>query len=265
MQLGRREFIGLSLLTFLVACGANTSNSKSPQGVTLTVSAAASLQKAMDEIGKKYQEKQPNIEINYHFDASGALQQQIEQGAPVDIFISAAPKQMNALETKGFLLTGTRQDFLKNQVVLIAPKEAINISDFKDLSDNQVKKIVIGKPESVPVGEYSKEVLTSLKLYDKLQDKLVFAKDVRQVLSYVETGNVDAGIVYQTDAKLSDKIKVIAIAPETSHSPIIYPIAVLKDSKSTEAAKMFVQFLFSDEAKVVFKNYGFTMVNDSGN
>ena len=262
MQLGRREFIGLSLLAFLAACGANTTKSQRPQPVNLTISAAASLQNVMDKIAKKYQDKQPNITINYHFNASGALAQQIEQGAPVDIFISAAPKQMNALEIKGLLLTDTRQEFLKNQVVLIAPKDGNNISNFKDLSDDRFKKIVIGKPESVPVGEYSKEVLTSLKLYDKLKDKLVFAKDVRQVLSYVETGNVDAGIVYQTDAKLSDKIKVIATAPETSHSPIIYPIAVLKDSKSTEAAKMFVQFLFSDEAKVVFEKYGFTMVKD---
>ncbi len=99
---------------------------------------------------------------------------------------------------------------------------------------------------SVPGGEYSKEVITSLKLYDKLQDQLVFAKDVRQVLSHVETGNVDTGIVYKTDAKLSNKIKVIATAPETSHSPIIYPVAVLKDSKNTEAAKMLVHFLSSD-------------------
>ncbi len=262
MQLSRRKFIGLSLLTFLAACSANTTKSKSPQPVNITISAAASLQNAMNDIGKKYQKQSPNITIDYHFDASGALQQQIEQGAPVDVFISAAPKQMNALEIKGFLLTDTRQDLLKNQVVLIAPKEVKNISDFKDLNGNQVKKIVIGKPESVPVGQYSKEVLTSLKLYDKVQDKLVFAKDVRQVLSYVETGNVDVGIVYKTDAKLSDKVKVIATAPETSHSPIIYPIAVLKDSKNTEIAKMFVQFLSSGEAKAVFEQYGFTMVKD---
>lgn len=257
MQLGRRGFIGLSLLAFLAACGTNTTKSQGSQTVTITVSAAASLQNALEEIEQVYRKETPNVTIIYNFASSGSLQQQIEQGAPVDIFISAAPKQMNALQKKELLLTNTRHDILKNEVVLIVPKDATNIADFKDLTSARVKKVALGDPESVPVGQYSKEVLTSLKLSDKIKPKLVFAKDVRQVLSYVETGNVDAGIVYKTDAKLSDKIKVIATALPAYHSPIIYPVAVLKNSKNPDLAKKLVQFLSSDTAKKVFEKYGF--------
>lgn len=253
----RRRFIGLSLLAFLAACSTNTTKSQSPQTVTITVSAAASLQNAMEEIQQLYRKETPNVTIIYNFASSGSLQQQIEQGAPVDIFMSAASKQMNALANKDLLLTDTRQDLLRNEVVLIVPKDAKSIADFKDLTSDSVKKIALGDPESVPVGQYSKEIFTSLKLSDKIQPKLVFAKDVRQVLSYVETGNVDAGIVYKTDAKLSDKIEVVATALPAYHTPIVYPVAVLKDSKNPDVAKKIVEFLSSDTAKQVFEKYGF--------
>ncbi|HBE16793.1 MAG TPA: molybdate ABC transporter substrate-binding protein [Cyanobacteria bacterium UBA11149] len=253
----RRRFIGLSLLAFLAACSTNTNKSQSPQTVTITVSAAASLQNVMEEIQQLYRKENPNVTIIYNFASSGSLQQQIEQGAPVDIFMSAASKQMNTLANKDLLLTDTRQDIIKNEVVLIVPKDAKGIGNFKDLSSDIVKKIAIGDPESVPVGQYSKEVFTSLKLSDKIKPKLIFAKDVRQVLYYVETGNVDAGIVYKTDAKLSDKIEVVATALPAYHAPIVYPVAVLKDSKNPDVAKKFVQFLSSDTAKQVFEKYGF--------
>jgi molybdate transport system substrate-binding protein len=254
-------------VAFLVVVGCSQVKTTTPspastaqaQSVTLTVSAAASLQDAMKAIGSAYSQEKPNVSITYNFGSSGSLQQQIEQGAPVDVFISAALKQMNALQQKNLLLTDTRKDLLKNQVVLVAPKQATAISDFKDLSDTKVSKIAIADPQSVPAGQYGKEVLTSLNLFDPLKPKFVFAKDVRQVLSYVETGNVDAGFVYITDAKTSDKVKVVATASEASHSPIIYPVAVLKDSKNAGAAKEFVQFLSSDPAKALFEKYGFIM------
>lgn len=226
----------------------------------LTISAAASLREAMAEIQSLYRREQPNLTLTYNFGSSGSLQQQIEQGAPVDIFISAAPKQMDALEKKNLLLSDTRQNILSNEVVLITSKNAANISGFKDLTSDTVNQVSIGNPESVPAGEYGQEVLTALKLFDPLKRKLVLAKDVRQVLSYVETGNVDAGIVYASDSKASEQIRIAATAPAGSHSPIIYPVAVLKDSKNTAAAREFVQFLSADQAKATFKRYGFIPV-----
>jgi molybdate transport system substrate-binding protein len=216
----------------------------------------------MKAIAPLYTQEQAHVIITYNFGSSGSLQQQIEQGAPVDVFLSAAPKQMNALQEKDLLLTETRKDLLKNSIVLVTPKDKTNLSNFKELTIDKVSKIAIGDPESVPAGQYGKEVLTSLNLYKPIQSKLVFAKDVRQVLSYVETGNVEAGLVYATDANVSDNVKVVATASETSHAPIIYPVAVLKESKHPDSAKAFVQFLSTEPAKNVFKAYGFNLASN---
>jgi molybdate transport system substrate-binding protein len=259
----------ISLMVWMVAaflivvgCSQGTPpnpSATSPESVEITVSAAASLQDAMKAIAPLYTQEQANVIITYNFGSSGSLQQQIEQGAPVDVFLSAAPKQMNALQEKDLLLTDTRKDLLKNSIVLVTPKDKSDISNFEGLTTDKVSKIAIGDPKSVPAGQYGKEVLTSLNLYKPIQSKLVFAKDVRQVLSYVETGNVEAGLVYATDANVSDNIKIVATAPETSHSPIIYPVAVLKESKHPDSAKKFVQFLSTETAKTVFDNYGFSV------
>ncbi|MGL5083541.1 MAG: molybdate ABC transporter substrate-binding protein [Microcoleaceae cyanobacterium] len=225
--------------------------------VQLIVSAAASLTNVMEAIQPIYQKQWPEIKLIYNFGSSGSLQQQIQQGAPVDIFISAAPKQMNELEKKGLLLTGTRKNLLTNEIVLIVPKGSTKIKSFDDLTRNQVRRIAIGEPKSVPVGEYAQEVLTFLKIFEQVQPKIVYGKDVRQVLNYVATGNVDAGIVYRTDAQNSTKVDTIASAPKGSHSPIVYPVAVIKDSKNPEAAQGFVMFLSSNTAKTVFEKFGF--------
>ncbi|NET58104.1 MAG: molybdate ABC transporter substrate-binding protein [Symploca sp. SIO2E6] len=258
MSRGKREFLGLLLSLLLLGCRTSTPNHQTPPSINLTVSVAASLQDAMKGIEPIYREQKPTVKITYNFGSSGSLQQQIEQGAPVDIFISAAPKQMNALQAKNLLLEGTRRDLWHNQVVLVVPQGAKGIADFQELTDDQVKKIAIGAPDSVPAGQYGKEVLTALNLYGFLSSKLVFAKDVRQVLTYVETGNVDAGIVYSTDAKISDKVQVVATAAAETHSPIIYPVAVLQESKNPDAAQDFIQFLSSDAATTVLQNYGFS-------
>ncbi|HAC66236.1 MAG TPA: molybdate ABC transporter substrate-binding protein [Cyanothece sp. UBA12306] len=254
-------FISLSLVALVTACQVEKSVKQEIPKVTLTVSVAASVQDAMTDIKKLLIQENPNLEINYNFGSSGSLQQQIEQGAPADVFISAAPKQMNALQKKGLILTETRRDLLQNKIVLITSKTKGNKVIFQELINDKFKKIALGDPASVPAGQYAKEVLTSFKIYEKLQPKLVFGKDVRQVLTYVETRNVDAGIVYQTDAKISDQIKVTAVAPEDTHSPIVYPVSVLKNTQYSKQAKIFVQFLFSNQAETVFKNYGFTIVD----
>ena len=250
----RKQFLCLILVIFITACSANNSNTPK---VTLTVSVAASVQDAMKAVQPIYEQENPNVEIIYNFGSSGSLQQQIEQGAPSDIFISASPKQMNVLQKKDLLSVEDRKNLLENKVVLITPKDSQESVTFETLSTANLNKIALGDPKSVPAGEYGKEVLTSLKSYDKLTPKLVFGKDVRQVLFYVETGNVDAGIVYSTDAKVSDKVTVTDTAIAGSHSPIIYPVAIIKESKNYEEANKFITFLLEKKAQEVFAKYGF--------
>jgi molybdate transport system substrate-binding protein len=256
-----RLALGLLLaLALLVAAGFAGG---APQSKTdLTVSAAISLKDALDEVRQLYTAANLNVSIATNYGASGTLQVQIEQGAPVDVFFSAAPKQMDALDAKGLLLEGTRKDFLQNEVVLIVPKDSSSgISSFQDLTRADVKRVALGEPTTVPAGQYAKEVLTNLGIYDVVNSKAVLAKDVRQVLTYVETGNVDAGIVYATDAQSSPKVRVVARASEKSHSPAIYPVAAIKSSKNPAAAREFTNFLSGPQARAIFQKYGFILAN----
>jgi molybdenum ABC transporter, periplasmic molybdate-binding protein len=253
----------LSIIIMSVGCG-NTKQPQTQQGsnstnqtITLTISAAASLKDSMQELQKLYATEKPNVKITYNFGASGTLQQQIEQGAPADIFMSAATKQMDELKKKNLLVDDTIKNLLENNVVLIVPKDSSEIKDFTDLAGDKVKKVALGEPKSVPVGQYSQDVLNSLKIMDKVQPKAVFGKDVKEVLTWVETKNVDAGIVYETDAKISDKVKIVATAPANTHKPVLYPVAVIKNSKNVDAAKDFLNFIASDKGKAVFEKYGF--------
>ena len=259
---GRRKFIGLSLLAFLSACTAASLESQDSSSVNLTISVAASLQDAIADIGDLYSQQVPSVKLTYNFGSSGSLQQQIEQGAPVDIYISAAERNMDILDDKNFLLDNTRQNLLKNEVVLITSDKNADIQGFDQLKRDYVEKIAIGAPDSVPAGKYAQEVLDSLKLAKSLKEKFIFAKDVRQVLAYVETGNVEAGIVYSTDASISKRVKIIATAPINSHSSIIYPMAIVRDSKQPKQAQDFIEFLLSDQAKKIFTEYGFKTINN---
>jgi molybdate transport system substrate-binding protein len=227
--------------------------------ISLTISVAASVQDAMNDIQVAYQEEFPHVTITYNFGSSGSLAQQISQGAPTDIFLSASKKWMDDLEGQGEILDGSRQDLLQNAIVLIVALDNDDITDFTELTADQVGKVAIGEPESVPAGRYAREVLTTFNLFDALQAKMVFGKDVRQVLSYVETGNADAGLVYLTDALISDQVKVVTTAPTDSHSPIVYPIAIVNDSENAEAAQDFIDFLSTETAVENFQDYGFTM------
>ncbi|WP_071190462.1 molybdate ABC transporter substrate-binding protein [Trichormus sp. NMC-1] len=251
-----------ALATLLLAIGLPSltpSAVVAQSNTNLLISAAASLKEVLEEIKPLYQQSKANVNISYNFGSSGALQQQIEQGAPVDIFISAAKKQMDSLEQKGYLLPATRNIIAKNRLVLVVPKNVFGVSSFYNLRDEKIKKIAIGEPRSVPAGQYAQQVLEKLKIWNQVKQKLVFANNVRQVLASVESGNADAGLVYKTDAKISNKVKVVVAADEKYHSPIIYPLAVVKRSKNVNAAKEFAQFLFSDEAKIVLKKYGFIL------
>jgi molybdate transport system substrate-binding protein len=266
------SFFSISIVSLLFVTGCNVSetsqlenSSQETSGNQLIVSAAASLQDVMKAIKPLYQQAYPDREIVYNFASSGSLQRQIEQGAPVDIFISAAVDKMDTLEKKDLILTETRRNLLKNQMVLVTQegnKANLNLTDFNDLTREDVNPIALGEPESVPAGRYAQEVLNSLNLANKVNTKAVYGKDVRQVLHYVATGNVEAGIVYRTDAQVSDNVTIVATAPEDSHSPVIYPVAVIKDSDTPELGKELIEFLTTEKAQSVFENYGFKPVTN---
>jgi len=246
----------LLLVGILAGCGSQGSNTKTNEQVELTISAAASLQDSLEELQKNYEKEHANIKITYNFGGSGALQQQILQGAPVDLFFSAAEDKFDGLVEKGLIDNKQGTDLLANELVLIVPKKnEKQIQSFEDLT--KADKIAVGTPETVPAGKYGVETLKNMKLWEDLESKVVYTKDVRQVLTYSETENVDAGIVYKTDALVSDKVDVVATAKGDTHTPIIYPVGVIKDSKHVKEAEDFYNYLQSDEAMKVFKKYGF--------
>lgn len=228
--------------------------------VGLTISAAASLTDALNDIKKAYEAAHANVTLSFNFGASGALQQQIEQGAPADLFLSAAAKNMKALVDKGLIDAGQESNLLNNELVVVVPPDGkASIAGVSDLASADVKTVVIGIPESVPAGNYAKEALTNAKLWDSLQAKTVQGKDVRQVLQYVETGNADAGFVYKTDALTSDKVKVAFAVDPATYTPIEYPIGIVKATKHAKEAADFYQYLQSQEALDVFVQHGFSV------
>lgn len=258
----KRVFIFLIVMLFVVAsvtgCGGEKEQAKT-EPVGLTVSAAASLTDAMGELKTIYEKQHQDVTLTFNLAASGTLQKQIEEGAPADLFISAGKSQMDALAQKGLIVDSTRKDLLGNELVLIAGNDS-KLTEFNSLTDESVKKISIGTPETVPAGKYAKDTLTTLKLWEQLEPKMVLAKDVRQVLTYVETGNVDAGLVYRTDAVTSNNVKIVAAAPAGSSAPIVYPMALIKSTKQQQAAEAFAAFLTSDDAVKVFEKYGFKVL-----
>ncbi len=253
--------IGIMLFIIAAVAGCGGAAKEQPgttaEPVNLTIAAAASLKDATEDIKAAYEKQHQNVTLTFNLASSGTLQKQIEEGAPADLFISAGKPQMDALEQKGLLIDDSRKDLLGNELVLIAGKDS-ELTGFEGLTGAGVGKISIGTPETVPAGQYAKEALTSMELWDQIQPKLVLAKDVRQVLTYVETGNVDAGLVYRSDAAVGKDIKVVASAPADSHKPVVYPVALIKDTKNQKDTEDFANYLFGDEAAKIFDKYGFT-------
>lgn len=259
----KKQVIACLLLLSLILIGGCTSKTpKEPAAKTteLNIAAAASLKDAALELEGIYKQKHPDVKLIFNFASSGTLQKQIEQGAPTDLFISAGKKQMDALARKNLIINDTYQDYLSNDLVLITGANS-SLKDFAGLSNQTIKKVSIGEPETVPAGQYAVEALTIMKLYDKIKPKLVLAKDARQVLAYVESGNVDAGLVYLSDTYQVKNIKIIATAPAESHRLIVYPMAIIKDSTHQDAARQFYDFLNSPEAKAVFRKHQFKTLN----
>lgn len=236
-------------------CG-NTETEKSE----VTVLAAASLTDAMGEIIAEY-EKNADVTITASYAGSGDLVQQIQGGAPCDIFVSASKGNMDTLEDEGYIDIDTRTDLLTNTLTLIATKEKADVVSMDSLTSNEIGMIAIGEPETVPAGKYASQVLDNMEITAELEGKLVYAKDVRAVLNYVETGDADCGFVYRTDAMLlsEDAGVIIGDVKEDLHDPIVYPAALLKDAPQAEAAADFYKFMQSDFAKSVYEKYGFTV------
>ena len=268
--IGRRLIFASLLFLFVVgAAGSFTLQGSPEQADSITVSAAISLKDALDELGPIFQVQQHRknggngTAVTYNYGGSGTLARQIEQGAPVDVFFSAAEKQMDELAAQGLIVADTRRDLVGNALVLIAPAQTTALHSFQDLNSPVVKTLALGETSTVPAGMYARQTLEHLGLFASLEKKVVYAKDVRAVLTYVETGNADAGVVYQTDANTSKKVRVIAIAPADSHDPILYPAAVLRDAKNSSAARAFLDFLQGPDARAVFQKYGFTSAEKS--
>lgn len=225
----------------------------------LTVHAAASLTDAMKEIGAAY-ERQSGDRVRLNFDASSLLARQIVEGAPADIFLSADDAQMDRLEKAGLLAPGTRKTLLTNSLVIVVPKEShLAIRAATDLLDGAFRKIALAQPSSVPAGIYAKEYLTEQGLWDKISAKVIPTQNVRAALAAVESGNVEAGIVYQTDALISQKVKVAVQIPAADGPKISYPVAVLAHSAQPDAARKFLTWLESEPALAVFRRFGFAI------
>lgn len=230
----------------------------------ITVSAAISLKDAFTELGKGFEVRVKGARVQFNFGASGDLVRQIVAGAPVDVFASAGQKEMDELEQKGFTSPGTRVNFAGNTVVLAVPLGSTSrLKAFSDLTRKEIKKIAIGNPQTVPAGRYAEQVFNKLNLWEPLKEKLIFAENVRQVLDYVARGEVDAGLIYGTDALIRGRgLKKIIQAPDNSHQPVVYPMAAVKSGKQEDLARAFIAWVLSADGKRFLERSGFKIPGD---
>lgn len=249
--------IGLLLLMPLLS-GCTTDTQKP---VELRVFAAISLTDALHEIGTRFT-ADSRIQVYYNFAASTTLQRQLEKGAAADIFISASPHQIVALEGLQLLETGSRRNLLTNRLVLVSHETAqITVETPETLASPHISRIAIGQPNIVPAGTYAQETLTSFGLWDALQPKLIFGTDVRATLAYVAAGNVDVAIVYETDVTLAKNIKTLYQFPPETYTPIVYPAVIMKRSPQKPAAQRFMAYLKVPESRKIFEKHGFTYLS----
>ena len=226
----------------------------------LTVHAAASLTDAMKEIGAAY-EKESGDKLQFNFGASNTLARQNEEGAPADLFLSADEAKMDGLEKKGLLLAGTRRSLLSNSLVIVVAADAsLAPKSASDLTKPEYKKIALGEPQTVPAGIYAREYLQKLGIWDALREKVVATESVRAALAAVESGNVEAGFVYKTDALISKKVRTALEVPIADGPKISYPMAVLQTSKKPERAKKLEEYLAGPAARQIFEKFGFIVV-----
>ena len=227
----------------------------------ILVAAAASLTDVLKELSAAYQSKSKNT-VNFNFGPSSTLARQIEEGAPADVFFSADLAQMDNLNKKGRLEPGMRKNLLSNQLVIIVPADSkLAIGSPKDLLKPEVKRIALAEPSSVPVGVYSSKYLSDEGLWEKVKPKVVPVLDVRATLASVESGNVEAGFVYKTDAAISKKVKIVFEVPIDKGPKIVYPVAIVKESKRKDTARDFLNYVQIPASKELFKKYGFVVLD----
>jgi molybdate transport system substrate-binding protein len=244
------------LLIVILACIANTT----VRAVELNVFAAASLTDALKEIGAAY-EKQTGGKIAFNFGASSLLARQIEEGAPADVFFSADEAKMDRLAAKNLVLADTRKSLLSNTLVIVTSIDSdIKIASPADLAGNNVRRIALADPKAVPAGVYSKAFLEQQKLWPQVESKIVPVDNVRAALSAVESGNIEVGMVFRTDAAISKKVKIAYEVPADAGPKISYPVAVMKSARQIESAKKFVNYLGSEDAGKIFEKYGFIVL-----
>ena len=238
-------------MSILLADGARA------QEVTLSV--AISLKEVTEDLGRTFMASHSGVTLRYNFGASGDLQKQIEAGAPVDVFLSAAQRQMDDLEKQKLIVASTRRAFARNVLVVVKPADSsVDLSKVNDLLESRVVHIAIGNPKTVPAGQYAEESLRALGLWDRVQPKLVFAENVRQVLDYVARGEVEVGFVYATDAATrAQGVKEAFRAPDDSYRPVVYPGAVMAASKQPALAQAFLDLLASPQGRAVLSRFGF--------
>lgn len=255
---GQRSAALLLTLLILLLPDGKSAHPASAQTRGIVVAAAISLSEAFNEIGRLYQQRTGGT-VTFSFASSGELEKQIEAGAPVDVFASAGEKEMDHLQAKQLIDPSTRANFARNTLVLVVPvgsKAALH--SFAELERPSVQRIAIGDPKTVPAGQYAEQLLRNLQLWPKVESRLVLAQNVRQVLDYVVRDEVEAGIVYATDVNIAKrKATVVASAPDQDYGPILYPIAVVKDSSGAQAAGSFVNLVRSPDGVRILTKYGF--------
>lgn len=262
--LGSLFFLCLSML--LISCGSKGSEetqekekSTKTEKTELTVSIAASTKNAVDEIVENYKNENPDVEVKINSGGSGALEQQITGGAPVDIFLSASKKNMDNLEEKGLLKEGTRKDLLKNDLVLIGDKDMKDKFKSEEDLKNLDVKIALGDLNTVPAGKYAKQAFEKSGIWNDIEKKVIYQKDVTSVLNIVDSGEIEIGAVYSSDALTLKNGSILLTFGDDTHDPVIYPAAVIKDSKNEEEAQKFLKYLESEKSKEIFEKYGFKL------
>ena len=247
----------MKIVSAAIAVMVLTVTGASAQEVTLSV--AISLKEAVEELGQSFMAAHPGVTLRYNFGASGELQKQIEAGAPVDVFLSAGQRQMDELEKKNLIVVASRRAFARNVLVVIKPADSrTDITKPADLVDARVVHVSIGNPKTVPAGQYAEESLRAIGLWDRLQPKLVFAENVRQVLDYVARGEVEAGFVYTTDAATrAQGVKEAFRPPEDTYRPVIYPGAVVAASPQKALGQAFLDLLGGPLGATVLGRFGF--------
>lgn len=245
----------LTTFTLLLVSCSSPNETKDRQ--TVTISAASSLQDVLTEVEKEFEDEHPSIDVVFNYGASGSLKQQISQGAPVDIYFSASQATFQELLQEEKIVKEHSSTLLKNRLTLISPTNEGSLASIEDLAGETIERIGIGTPESVPAGYYAEEVLHQLRLLDSLEHKIVYAKNVRQVLTYVENGDVQAGFVYNTDALTSDQVKVVSHIKEDLHSPILYPVGVTTEGATKKEVLAVFEFFHQKKVLSIAEKYGF--------